>query len=288
MRLIGQFEHVVPADRFADAMQGRGIRVNVEQADGGWQVWVLDDDHVAICRQELEAFQQNPSDPRFAELAARAGIFRKAELKRRREFRKNYVPLANRWKASTEWGPVIVALFAGSIWAAVQTSLGKCELEELAPWLISTDDTLPFLTNPTLIWKLFSPCFLHFGAFHLIFNLSATKFFGQPIEHRLGSWWFLLFVLVTGAGSNLLQFYFSGPLFGGMSGAAYGLIGFLWTASKSGPHLGLALDKRNMYMAMGWMVFGFIGLLGPIANAAHLGGFVIGLVCGWLAGKFLR
>jgi GlpG protein len=288
MRLIGELETVTLADRFADAMLGRGIRVNVEQGESGWLVWVLDDDHAANCRHEFAAFQQNPEDPRFVQLASNASQLRKAELKRRREFRKNYVPLANRWRTPTEWGPVIVALFAGSIWAAVQTSLGSAEIEELSPWLISTDDTLPFLADPKLFWKLFSPCFLHFGAIHLIFNLCATKFFGQMIEHRLGSWWFLLLVLITGGGSNLLQFYFSGPLFGGMSGVAFGLIGFLWAADKFGPRLGLSLDWRNMYMAMGWMVFGFIGLLGPIANAAHLGGFVIGLVCGWLAGKFLR
>lgn len=47
------------------------------------------------------------------------------------------------------------------------------------------------------------------------------------------------------------------------------------------PEEGLRMDSRNTVILLGWMVLCFTGFVGPIANAAHLGGLAVGMFLGW-------
>ena len=144
-------------------------------------------------------------------------------------------------------------------------------------------------------WRLLTPIFLHFGLLHIVFNGLWLWDLGGRVERVQGSWRLLGLVLLIGTGSNLAQALFSKVgIFGGMSGVIYGLLGYCWTWSRvSGDH---ALDVPSVILALmlGWMVLCMVGFaellgVGAVANAAHLGGLLMGLLLGsvgaWLTGR---
>jgi len=130
------------------------------------------------------------------------------------------------------------------------------------------------------IWRLFTPAFIHFGIIHIAFNLLWLYQLGSAIEQRQGSQRMLILVLIIALLSNLAQFLWSGPLFGGMSGVVYGLLAYLWVQGKFNPAAGLWLDKTTTIMMLIWFALCWTGLVGNIANMAH----TVGLVCGAILG----
>jgi len=90
-------------------------------------------------------------------------------------------------------------------------------------------------------WRYFTPAFIHFSVLHLVFNLLWWWYLGGQIEQRLGSGKLLILLLVGAALPNLAEFFASGPLFGGLSGVVYALLGYCWLRSKLQPACGLTL-----------------------------------------------
>lgn len=136
------------------------------------------------------------------------------------------------------------------------------------------------------VWRLLSPVFLHFGWMHLIFNLMWSWYFGRQVELLHGSRRMLLILLVAGVGANLAQYAAGTELFGGMSGVVYALLGYVWLMSRRVPQSGFFVPQMLVVFMVLWMVFamtdfaGFVGF-GNVANEAHLGGLLVGLVLGW-------
>ena len=132
-------------------------------------------------------------------------------------------------------------------------------------------------------WRIISPIFLHFTLVHLVFNMVLLWTFGRQIEQKQPLWVWLSLVLASAAAGNIAQLYASGPFFGGMSGVVFGLLGYcwLWTLlNKDGRYL---MPHIFMAMMVGWMVLGMTPLpelmgIGEMANAAHLVGWLAGLV----------
>ena len=85
------------------------------------------------------------------------------------------------------------------------------------------------------------------------------------------------------AGSNVAQFYHHGPVFGGMSGVVYGLLGYVWLRGKFDPASGLFVHSSTVTMMLIWLVACYVGLLGNIANTAHLVGLLMGAAWGYLS-----
>jgi GlpG protein len=104
---------------------------------------------------------------------------------------------------------------------------------------------------------------------------------GGVVEVRQGSPRLGILVGVIAVISNLAQFYYGGPSFGGMSGVVYGLLAYIWVQGKLNPRFGLQLHQYIVYMMLIWFVVCWTGLLGPIANMAHTMGLVMGLILGW-------
>ena len=133
-------------------------------------------------------------------------------------------------------------------------------------------------------WRLISPIFLHFSFAHLAFNCLWIYILGEKIERIDGSLIFILLVIFTAISSNSLQFFWNGSgLFGGLSGVIYGLIGFCMIIEMDSPR-DIYDIPPGLYMFMViWMILGFLGLLelfgfGSVANFAHLGGLVSGII----------
>lgn len=130
-------------------------------------------------------------------------------------------------------------------------------------------------------WRLITPIFLHFGIFHVVFNLLWIWEFGRLIEGRHGSVALLGLTLLIGGASNLAQYYVGGPGFGGMSGVVYGYFGYLWIQGRCNPTFGIRLNPPIVYFLLGWLAIAGSGILEwlfnlRVANTAHL----VGLLCG--------
>lgn len=131
------------------------------------------------------------------------------------------------------------------------------------------------------VWRLLTPAFLHFHIFHIVFNLLFVWVLGSLIEQIKGSGRLLLIFMVAAAGSNLSEYLVSGPVFGGMSGVVYSFLGYVWMQTKyNRPNFPQVLPPALVPTMMIWYAVCWTGLVGPIANFAHTGGLVIGIVWG--------
>jgi len=143
-------------------------------------------------------------------------------------------------------------------------------------------------------WRLVSPMLLHFGVLHLAMNGMWYWELGKRIELRQGPWLLAGLTLLFSLVSNLAQHYTSGPsLFGGLSGVLYGLLGHVWLYQWLAPNPHFNLPKGVLVMMLIWLVIcltGVVGQLGfgQIANAAHVGGLLIGCLTGLLGGMVAR
>ena len=136
--------------------------------------------------------------------------------------------------------------------------------------------------------------FIHFSWLHIVFNLLWVWEIGRRIEYVHGSWAFIGVVMFSSLAANVLQYFMSPPsFFGGMSGVVFGLLGHALVWSKALPSIGS--PRQDMGVPNGVYIFmliylaiGFTGAidllgLGSIANGAHLGGLLGGLLTGGLA-----
>ena len=143
-------------------------------------------------------------------------------------------------------------------------------------------------------WRLLTPIFLHFGVVHFTFNSIWLSMLGSRIENLMGSIHLILLVVVSGLISNLSQFWWSGaPNFGGMSGVIYSLLGYLWIGNILAPRAGLELPQGIFGFMIGWLFLCMTPLLPAvfgvgIANAAHVGGLLCGMLTGLAFGMVLR
>jgi GlpG protein len=133
-------------------------------------------------------------------------------------------------------------------------------------------------------WRLASPMFIHFSLTHLVFNCLWIYVLGSKIELYDGNFTFLNLVIFSSIISNLAQHFFGGSLlFGGLSGVIYGLLGYCMIIEFE--------SKKNIYdlppaiymFMLVWLILGFLEVLnlfgfGNVANYAHLGGLISGII----------
>ena len=143
------------------------------------------------------------------------------------------------------------------------------------------------------IWRLITPSFLHFGALHILFNGLWIWVFGQQVESKLGSRALLLVFAFTAVLSNIIQALWSGPsLFGGLSGVVYGLLGYIWVWQMRMPRANIGLPPGIIGFMLVWLLLGLFGVIelvagASIANGAHLGGLLAGMLLAFLQTHWL-
>ena len=155
------------------------------------------------------------------------------------------------------------------------------------------------------VWRLITPIFIHFGAFHIVFNMIWLYQLGRMIEHRYGTVYLGGLVLFIALASNFAQCAVPegiggsvpGPagggylstMFGGMSGVVFGLLGFIWIKSSTDPDSRIAVSPVVITIMLVYMFFCMTPMaeqteiLANVANWAH----GIGLLAGLVAGYFL-
>ena len=132
-------------------------------------------------------------------------------------------------------------------------------------------------------WRLGTALFLHFGAIHLALNSFALWDVGQLAERMYGHLRFIGIYIISGLSGNLLSLVIQGnsAVSGGASGAIFGIYAavlvFLWRERATiSAHEFRWLFWGGSAFAVFSIGLGFV--IPGIDNAAHIGGFVTGLL----------
>src|SRR5262249_49119829 len=194
--------------------------------------------------------------------------------------------------------PVLVAVMALAIVCFPATwPLDADRLGPALPWLTIVPisaagnelqfDSLERVLASGQWWRLVTPIFIHFGIVHLAFNAAVVVEFGRRIEHGAGSVPLLLLTLAIAVVSNVAQFALThAPLFGGLSGVAYGLVAYVVVRGRFdrervwfvNPSFAIAVVAMLLLMSSG--ITELFGL--RIANTAHWVGLLLGGVAALL------
>lgn len=293
MRSAGTIRDKLHARRFADFLLTRGIHTRLDGGGEGFTVWVLEDERLAEVRAELPVFLAEPDEPRYSvarEAEALRTQARQTEASRRPPPPVAVVPAASRVGMMAT--PLTLALVVLCVLVALYTQFAALETPPLTRMSIATVTRLDAgrigwnglqEIADGEVWRLITPCFVHFGVFHLGFNMMWMLDVGRQIEAAYGTLALAAMVLVFGVGSNYGQYGVSGPYFGGMSGVIFGLFGFVMVMSRFAPASGLVMSNANAVLMLGWFVVCMTGLVGPIANVAHGLGLALGAGFGGIA-----
>lgn len=299
MRAIGHLNGESAARLFVDYLYVKGVDSEMEW-DGGdqWEIWVHEEEQFALARQLLGEFAVNPGAPQFAEVGRQAKKKRREAAEKEDRYRKRVKTRAETVAALRF--PKIGKLTMGLMTVCVGVFLLMMLDETMrAKILDRLSISTPFLSledkdkgslwevRQGQIWRLVTPILMHGGIIHIFLNLWWMKDLGSVLERRIGWRSLLGLIVVIAVISNLAQYYVSGPLFLGMSGVVFGLLGFIWIKGKFDPNFGLGLPRPVVFLMLLWLVLGYYGALdsfvgGKIANTAHLAGLFMGMGCAFL------
>lgn len=304
MRQAGSIPDHQHAQRFVDFLKTLGINARADKGEAGSTVWIIDEDQIDRGKQELADFLLHPEDERYVKAGTAAAALRREDAARVAQAKRNMIDMRRHWDAPSPGRiPLTLLLMFVSIAVAVLTGFGDSNPDLQAKLKMSA--TPGDLDNPVTrgleevvergeIWRLFTPIFLHFGLLHVAFNMYWLYLLGGLIESRVGWWRLALLVVVAAATSNLGQ-YFSGdlialiggqsteaggPNFGGFSGVGCALFGYVWLKSKYDPGSGMFMAPQSAVIFLLWLFLCMFGVVGNIANTAHLVGLVVGLLLG--------
>lgn len=291
MRIIGHLQDESSARKFGELLWSKSIQNEVEaEGDGRWMVWVIDEDQLDAAKTELDSFNPAAMDEDYASVARRAKVVRD-ELAEKEKKAKTIRRRGDLFVDMRPYGvgAITAALIAVCVLVTFLTDYGQNErASDLYIEKVSFDGWSPPRMSYGLskvksgeVWRLITPVFMHGSFFHLFFNSWWLLTFGAMIEARKSSGYLMALVLVSGVLSNLLQYFVSGsPFFLGFSGVNYGLFGYIWMKGRYAGQEGMGLPKGTVIFLLIWFFLCFTNLLGPIANWAHAGGLIVGVLWG--------
>jgi len=288
MRLIGHLPNEASARTFGDYLFVQGIENQVELDKGhGWAVWINDEDKIGPAVAFLKGFQEDPNAPEFVRTARGAASKRAVEAKEQDAYLKRFKKVERPVTTGGLVGPASLVLILLSIGAFVLSNFGSDPKSVSALFISGYHRSRGFLPEVLHgeVWRLITPIFIHFSTLHILFNMLWLRELGSAMEARQGSGFFLMFVAGTAIVSNVSEYMWSGPIFGGMSGVVYALLGYIWVRSKFDLTSGYFLHPTTMTIMMIWLVLCFTGWVGNVANAAHTVGLICGALWGFLANQ---
>ena len=160
----------------------------------------------------------------------------------------------------------------------------------LIPSVLMGHSQLPLdLYSVPAFITIFTSMFMHGGFMHLIGNMLYMWIFADNIEDNLGPTNFLIFYLLAGIGAAMTQVLMDTqsqiPMVGA-SGAIGGVLGAYLINHPNARVLVLIpfgffnqlIKIRALYVLGFWFILQFISSGGGVAYAAHIGGFVSGII----------
>ncbi|MBL8892837.1 MAG: rhomboid family intramembrane serine protease [Planctomycetaceae bacterium] len=311
MRKLGTFPDD-NAQHFVNYLVAQEMPAQISPApSGGFDLWIVEEDHFATAKQEFAHFVANPLDPKYRKSSAKADQVRQKHVDRVRSYQKNARAVNQR--TTRRAPPISTSILVAAILAFAMSNF---QFDYTSPIV----QGMAFMFAPSTaevnsmgvlerqcynlmrgeLWRLVTPALLHMSFAHIVFNMFWLVKLGFSIERREGKWCFIGLVLAAAAIPNFMQAvmppsldgspaYDLGPFwivpFGGFSGVAYALFGFAWMRGtwKFVPEY--FLMPSTVIVAMAWLLLGVLdldeNLLGfRMADWAHCGGLFVGLLFG--------
>ena len=329
MRLIGHVENKTFAERISAYLMTQDVSTLCEQDGDKWQIWVKDEDQIDLAKTLLEEFRGKPDDIQYRQAIDAAHKIAREKEKKLQATKSNQIQMtADRWNAPiTKVAPFTVALIAICVVVGIfmtnrgtdhdsvtfrALSFSSISANEAAEIVLSqSSDPIAIRNGASYdnrmrfaslakgeIWRTVTPIFLHFGIFHLLFNMYWLAFFGRQIEYRYTSMWLAILVVAVAVPSNVAQCLvpqeWGGSavanlgthwtmLLGGMSGVVYGLFGYVWIKMTFDPKSGFHISMITVAILLIWLV----ACMAPnffvpnVANWAHGIGLLAGVIIGY-------
>jgi len=127
------------------------------------------------------------------------------------------------------------------------------------------------------IQRLFTSTFIHIGVLHLFVNCYALYIIGSQVESFFGKTKFLLVYFISAICASLLSISFGNHISAGASGAIFGLLGaLLYFGYHYRLYLGTVMKTQIIPLIILNLALGFV--IQGIDNAAHIGGFIGGVL----------
>ncbi len=280
MRKIGTLNSLDKADIFRNYLKGLGVDTGLVE-DSELDIWVLDDEDQEKALRDFEEFLTNPELPKFKQIEQPRPIVEKKINKKRTLESKKYVFQLNM---------VLIVISLIFFFMLFMDRSGFLRLSMLYSANLSSflgdKNFSEILTGQ--IWRFVTPIFIHGDLLHILFNLYWLYRLGNEVEERMGSWKYLIFIVLVSACSNTAYYVVAGPNFGGLSGLIYALVGFLWSLEKSDPKVYYKDVDRSIFIFFTvWYVSSWV-LTGAgfakIANTIHAVGALVGILFGAYVG----
>jgi GlpG protein len=259
MILLGTFNHPRAVQGAADYFKSQGVPVSLRSSDGILvEVWVPSEFHTQA-HALWQEFLENPHHERYM-----AASWHSGEAQSPFKYASSERNLVQRFLA-LHWFVKLVFVLCISVFFSVYSFDAN-----------SIFYHLQFKADEPISW--FTPVLLHFGALHLVFNLSWWLHLGQQIVTRSGAIYIYMLFVFSAIVSNWAQFFMVDSRFGGLSGVVYALLGYAWVFGAKNPSQPAIVSKGVVGFMLIWMVFGFTELFFiSMANWAHLFGLLSGM-----------
>jgi GlpG protein len=286
MRHIGTIAEKKQAERFVHFLASQQIEAELRPLqETGYAVWVLDEERVATARQQLETFLTRLDDPQFDVPEGHPPRVARWFLQHRRPAdRSRSIDVRTEIFQRRRLSPVPVTYLLIGV-SVVVTLLAQ--VPALAP-VISKLYFSAYLGKafPEIrageVWRLVTPIFLHGGLLHLLFNMLWLYQLGGQIEAQESSRYVAIMVLVFASICNTAQYLVSGPLFVGMSGVVYGLLGYIWMMTRFQVGTRYMLSEQTVLVMLLWLGLCLVGIIPNVANTEHVVGILLGVAWGFV------
>jgi rhomboid protease GluP len=167
----------------------------------------------------------------------------------------------------------------------LMTLTGVSFFEPRVDSLIAWGGNVRFLTLNGQYWRLLTSFFLHAGIFHLVFNMYALLYVGAILESAVGKFKYVFAYVLAGLVASISSLIINENIVSvGASGAIFGLFGTLIVLLLFKKIKISNVSNKSLLLSVGLFVFYniFYGFSNEgIDNAAHVGGFICGLLIGF-------
>ena len=297
MRQVGDIFGKRRADRFIKFLLAQGIDAESrEDGDDHYSLWVIDEDHMPVAEGHYRAFKAAPDAPSFDTKDPSSLSINPQKIKRpgatRSQWgqeRARYIDVRNEIFSRGQYRktPVTVTIIAISVLATIASGIPS-----LAGFVRSLyfseylGNDFPEILHGQL-WRLFTPIFLHGGVWHLLFNMMWIYQLGGAIENEEGPLYLALFTAVITAAVNCAEYLVTGPLFIGMSGVVYAMLGYIWIMSRHQIGSRYAIGQGTVLIMVAWLALCLVGIIPGVANTQHVGGLFLGGLWGLHRSRYI-
>ena len=228
-----------------------------------------DDSNLTVLSVEAEQYRRDPSAEKYAQASWQTG--QTYSLQGRFN---SLIPNLSQWKETLGKAPVTWAIALVCVLVYL-LSLSSYQLEVYL-FTHFPEDSAQYAD----VWRFFSHAVVHLSFTHILFNLTYWLIFATMIEKNNGSAKVLMLFVSIALISGIVQNFFSGPAFFGLSGVVYGVLGYVYVMSRFDRRQRYRLPGGFIYMLLVGIAVGFIGPLVDLhfGNAAHISGLAVGIL----------